>query len=373
MLGHNTTSQLECAQSGNDIVVSFADRTIRITVDGTELAPLSDWTFALWLVLPIAMREGVNVEVAKGIDPVALSNARRLVATWVQWQPSKFRYVTVTALPANEGRPRGRPGRLFFFSGGVDSTNMLLRQANLSSDDAAMTICGLDYRPGSEQFDALITKSDSVLEHFGVPRIIVSTDASKAVRDLKINHAFVLSAMGFLFSDRFGSCHLAADARIDSEFLVFPWGTNSVSNALFRSANYRLVTEDLDEGRTDKIARLSRHPRLLEAVSFCSDRRYRPENCGVCGKCIRTKARFLVLNGEIPPIFLNNRFDEADIQNLDFNNKIVFQSMLTLFFESGPDESNETVRLIGRRLQKQIDKQRKKSALRKITRLFERR
>ena len=39
-----------------------------------------------------------------------------------------------------------------------------------------------------------------------------------------------------------------------------------------------------------------------------------PENCGVCKKCIRTKAMFLATTGRLPDIFLDTAFDAELMQ-----------------------------------------------------------
>ena len=214
-----------------------------------------------------------------------------------------------------------------------------------------MTICGLDYKEGDERFRGLLSKSAPLLDFLGLNRIVVTTNIGRNVRNLKMTYGFVLAAIGFLFADEFSSCHLASDAKREDEFSVFPWGTNSISNELFRSSCFRLVTEDLDEGRTDKVRRLNSHPEFLPCLSFCSDSRYRPENCGSCGKCVRTKARFYVLCGGVPAIFRDNHFDGGQIRKLDFKDKVIFQSMLTLFVELGPDYSNPIIHLIDRELE----------------------
>ena len=41
-----------------------------------------------------------------------------------------------------------------------------------------------------------------------------------------------------------------------------------------------------------------------------------PENCGVCKKCILTKAMFLATTGRLPDIFLDTAFDAELMQKL---------------------------------------------------------
>jgi hypothetical protein len=344
-------SSLEYRSQADRIDVVFDDCHTYFQVDGFDLGETADPTFALWSALPYAMHRGVNIRTQHRLDPVSLQNARRLVALWSRWLPDYFHYIAIDAPTADPRPPQAGAGRLFFFSGGLDSSSMLLRQSAFRPEDRVLTICGLDYKEGDERFHGLLARSAPLLDFLGLDRIVVTTNIGRNVRNLKMTHGFVLAAIGFIFANRFSSCHLAADARREDEFSVFPWGTNSISNELFRSSSFRLVTEDLDEGRTDKVRRLNDHPDFLPGLSFCSDSRYRPDNCGSCAKCVRTKARFYVLRRSVPEIFLDNHFDEGHIRKLNFKDKVIFQSMLTLFVESGPDYSNPIVSLIDRKLE----------------------
>jgi hypothetical protein len=345
------SSALEYQVRDNQLDVFFDDCHTYFKVDGFDIGTTADATFALWSTLPYAMHRGVNINTKHRLDPIALQNARRLVALWSRWLPDYFRYIAIDGPTDDPRPPQAGPGRLFFFSGGMDSSSMLLRKSAFRPEDRVLTICGLDYKEGDQRFHELLSKSAPLLDSLELNRIVVTTNIGRNVRNLKMTHGFVLAAIGFLFASRFSSCHLAADARREDEFSVFPWGTNSISNELFRSSCFRLVTEDLDEGRTDKVRRLNSHPEFLPCLSFCSDSRFRPENCGSCGKCVRTKARFHVLCGSVPTIFRDNHFDGNHIKSMNFKDKVIFQSMLTLFVESGPDYSNSIIRLIDRELE----------------------
>lgn len=350
--GTTRTADLNVVVSGRRCEIEFDGAETYFEVDGdctfSDSARTS--TAALWAMLPVAMQRRVNMRLTQPVDPLALANARKLIAVWNSWVPENYNFVEIIAGDVSPASPSPPSGRLFFFSGGLDSQSMLLRFSDFTADDKVLTIRGLDYPVEGEGFEALCRKTQPILDHFGLERIVVTTNIAKVVRNLKLNHGFALASVGFLFSHMFKSCHLSADAKIQDEFLIFPWGTNIVTNRLFTATNYALATECLDEGRTDKVVRLSQNPAFLPGLSLCSDAKFRPENCGRCGKCVRTKARFYVMTGEVPPIFLENNFDDSYIERLDFRDKVIFQSLSALFHDSGPDLSNPTVRLIRRKL-----------------------
>jgi hypothetical protein len=349
------TADLNVAVSEQRCEIEFDGAEIYFDVEGCALSDSAETaTAALWAVLPVAMQRRVNIRLTRPVDPLALSNARKLVAVWNSWVPENYHFVEILSDHVSLASTPCATGRLFFFSGGLDSHSMLLRHSDFTPDDKTLTIRGLDYPVQGEGFDALRQKTQPILDHFGLARIVVTTNIARVVRKLKLNHGFALASVGFLFSHAFKSCHLSADAKVQDEFLIFPWGTNSVTNRLFSATDYAMVTECLDEGRTEKVVRLSKYPEFLPGLSLCSDAGYRPENCGRCGKCVRTKARFYVMTGQVPPIFQEDAFDGGYIERLNFKDKVIFQSMTELFHASGPDLSNPTVRLIRDKLDRAV-------------------
>jgi hypothetical protein len=102
---------------------------------------------------------------------------------------------------------------------------------------------------------------------------------------------------------------LAADSTLAEDMATFPWGTNHVTNAYFAGSDFLVQTVGNDCKRTEKIATLVDAGIDPQWLSFC--RKAIPANCGTCGKCVRTKAMFLVAAGGIPEIFLDNRFDHS--------------------------------------------------------------
>ena len=344
--------------AGTRCDVSFAGARIHFLADGREISETAATLAALWVVLPLAMQRGLNIRIRHPIDPLAVENARHLVNIWSRWAPEEFRWIDIVAEELT-AQATAATSRLYFFSGGLDSHSMLVRTGSFSPHDHALTILGLDYKEGDSKFQDLLRKTDPTLTAFGLGRLIVRTNAARVLRNLRLNHGFVLASAGFLLSDRFASCHLSADGNSEDEFLVFPWGTNSVTNKLFKASGYSLITECLDEGRSAKISRMMKNPSFLPNLTFCSDSRFRPDNCGVCGKCVRTKLSFLVMAGRVPEIFVKNGYDEASIDKLNFRDRVIFESLISLVQESGPDFDNPVVRAIKAKLDQEAHRRSK--------------
>lgn len=108
------------SQDGNRLELSYADKHIWIEVEGIELPPLRDFSFAVWMLLPIAMQHRQPLHVAAAVDRRVLENARKLMQVWEMWLPETFRSVVLSAdveLP-DPIRAERTDARLFFYSGG---------------------------------------------------------------------------------------------------------------------------------------------------------------------------------------------------------------------------------------------------------------
>ena len=99
--------------------------------------------------------------------------------------------------------------------------------------------------------------------------------------------------------------------------VTFPWGTNFITNDFFKGDGFELETKNSDLGRAEKIASLIHHPTALRSLVFCGDGKHRPNNCGRCSKCVRTKAMFLLELEEVPDLFIDREFDKRHALSLN--------------------------------------------------------
>ena len=92
------------------------------------------------------------------------------------------------------------------------------------------------------------------------------------------------------------------------DLVTFP-GTNHIINEYFNGSDFTVRSVGDKLGRTEKVAAIVEHKIDLSLLSFCRQKEAMPENCGVCKKCILTKAMFLATTGRLPDIFLDTAFD----------------------------------------------------------------
>ena len=271
--------------------------------------------FAVWLFLPIAMRTNANLHIeGKGTQQTVM-NAKKMSQIWASWMPGHFNDVDVTfdSIVTIE-EPQYTEDYLAFYSGGVDSTYCIGNKFEKEKKKISLlTVHGMDYSAiDDEKFNKFIEKTDIFASFYANRRLFVRTNAYAVYSKYKINtklshvtHIFTLAGCGFLFSGYYKNIIIAADYRLDQQHLVSPWGSNSATNFLFDDGITSLLTENDDVTRSEKMEWMISSDLALQSSTFCSDKKYRPNNCGVCSKCTRTKLMFLAATGSIPNIFLD--------------------------------------------------------------------
>ena len=304
------TVAFDLTQDRNMVKITGEGVNLHFAVEGIALPSDLDATFAVWAVMALAMEQGFNVHINHPVDPLVAENAERLSQFWEMWAPGWYRSIHVSGEGTWSRPPRVRLPLVQLYSGGVDATYALLKNRNADDQAYAATIFGIDSRSeeDEESFNSLIARTNPLLEQLSCRRIIIRTNANR--KPSEYSHGFTLAASLYLLSDLFAAGTIAADRTIAQDLVTFPWGTNHVINAYFNGSDFQVVSVGEGVTRTEKVAALAESGIDLTVLSFCRQRKFIPENCGVCNKCIRTKSMFLATTGKIPDIFVDSRLDE---------------------------------------------------------------
>ncbi len=309
-------------QSGNRVEIHGTPSPLFYELNGLDLPPVTDAAFAVWHILPWAMKLGFDYHIAAPVDPVVLANAEKLTRIWEMWLPHKFRELRITAegVPPQPPSVRGRD--LTFYSGGIDSTHMLLQLGRRPEPVTAITVHGMDYVADNHAgFQGLLAKTQPLLEALNYRRITLRSNASLVAKG---SHGWgmALSGHAFLLSGLFENGVFAADLSHEQDVGgLEPWGQNHVTNRYFRGRDFRFQSLCEETTRAEKTIDIVRDPLALAAASFCKDRTVRPNNCGHCVRCARAKVMFLGMTGKIPPVFIDNAYGDHTIQALKFEDK----------------------------------------------------
>lgn len=284
--------------------------------------------FALWAALPIAMRYGGSLEIGGATSAQARENAEMMSIIWSSWKPALFRPVKVVTSGYPEPAAPVSTKTLALYSGGVDSTFALKRfveETNAKPD--ILTIHGMDYRRDDhDKFEALQAKTRAFREKYAAENILVRSNAASIMRRFGVSssygHGFQLFSTLFLFDNTHNLGLISSDFTTDQDYLTLPWGTNTLTNKMFVGDRMRIRTLSNDITRGEKLAALAQDPFALNALSFCKNYSVRPENCGICSKCVRSKAMLHAAGMEMPDIFKIGGFDSSDLRFLDLSKPI---------------------------------------------------
>lgn len=313
-------------QTGNRIDLIGARIPIFYEVSGIELPELQDHSFAVWHLLPSCMKTGQSIHIDGPVDPDVIKNAMEFSRIWELWEPTKFRQVLITsseesATPIENCKKREK--QLACFSGGIDSTHMLLNMGIQEKRGTILGIHGMEiHYDNKQQFEELANWTKPLLEYLNYDRVTVRTNASKIGGG---HHSWALSLAGnaYLFRQLFEECVFASDFTAAEDFVSFPYGSNSISNLLLAGRDYRLRSLCNQFSRVDKLEPITKDHIALQTVTFCKQKHLRPQNCGICDKCIRTKIMMIVASGHIAEeIFIDPRLNRKLVHSLNFSDKI---------------------------------------------------
>lgn len=321
-------------KSANRVTIASGDFEIFFEVEGLEELRVSEYSFAVWAVLPIAMRSGTNLRIEGPVDPKTISNADLLSRAWELWLPARYSATRVSA-DSSEAAGLSRHPSVTLFSGGIDSTFNLLCNGPQTVRSHVLTVHGLDYPlDNSSQFSDFLKKTDPILTDLNYQRIVIRTNIYEPVKNLAINHGFCLASCAFLLRDHFEHAVIAPDYTWEQDMVVHPWGTNHVTNQYFSGSDFKLVTASSAASRTEKVARIASHATALSSVTFCSSKKNRPHNCGICSKCIRTKCMLLANSIPLPDIFLNRELLDRNLQVIDLNDPKEYAFFADLYIKA---------------------------------------
>ena len=171
------------------------------------------------------------------------------------------------------------------FSGGVDSTHMLLRRGRREPRSTVLTLQST--MENAEGFAELLRRTQPVLDDLNYDRMIVRTNAipfrpevsrgGPKLKPIKYHsYALLLAGPAFLLSDLFSEAYFAADLSWEQDVPAFPYGSNHITNRYLQGSNFRLQVLDDDVTRTMKIADIAASQTALQTLSFCTQQRVSP-------------------------------------------------------------------------------------------------
>ena len=265
-----------------------------------------------WLacLLPLAVTRGEALRIRLPVDPRLLANASRLMAIWSGWYP-ELRPVPLEA-DASPSRPEpGVRASGAFFSGGVDSFYMVLRDRNgarppeVPPIEKLLLVQGFDIPVADDaEFGRLKDSLSRAADELGLELVDVATNL-RAVRFReaawgRLSHGSALASVGLAAERGFRSLCIAA-THYDGP--VKPWGSQPETDPLLSTENMRVFHVGLLIPRREKTEYISRFDVALRHLHVCYRLRS-AENCCDCEKCVLAILNLEVLGAldRCPPL-----------------------------------------------------------------------
>jgi hypothetical protein len=264
-------------------------------------------------LLPLAVTLRQPLRVHAPVDPVLFSNIPRLMETWSAWYRRRFpevRPVPVDApLEATALRPGPRESAAFF-SGGVDSFYMVLRNPEVRK---LLCVRGFDIPLSApEEFERLRGRLAMAAEELGRQLVDVTTNLRatrfRVTRWGHLAHGCALAGVALAIEPRLESVHIAGTHY---EGPIRPWGSHPETDPLLSTSRTRFAHEDAGVSRSMKTELVSGSEVALRSLHVC----YRinsSENCGNCKKCILTMLNLELLGA----LSRSSTFPKLDLERV---------------------------------------------------------
>jgi len=255
----------------------------------------SDW--ALYGQAIISMSKNIEIDVRQPVTHEAFAAFEQLkrvtdTLSFPGVAPLRLNFHKVVASPARPAKPKGK--RLLCMSGGVDSTAAAIRGLDDGSYSHGMLIAGADY-PSAEHpgFMELRPRVRRIAENLGIGLLEVETDIRRMGMNYEMLHGFMLAMCLHFFDASFTGAGIATDTTPYQDFISHPWGTSSTLTPFLGTALFPIEPLMGDLDRVQKSGMVALHPGgLLKDISICYEDISTGGNCGVCGKCVRTRLAF---------------------------------------------------------------------------------
>jgi hypothetical protein len=222
-----------------------------------------------------------------------LAGLEQLQEIFAGWVPG-LRRVSISARSAPP--PAAKPGAATLFSGGADSLYTFLERDEDIVE--AIHIRGFDYRREKRALaDEIDRRNRAFIEGRGRTLTIVESNLRDLYDALRV-HIYV-----------YHGCHLASVALAIGRAHVFvpstfpwasmpPWGSHPLTDPLWGNGAVEFIHHGASAGRVDKLRRIGKETDAMDLLRVCPG--FDTYCCGVCEKCLRTRAALRLLRLHCP-------------------------------------------------------------------------
>lgn len=256
----------------------------------------------------LAMRNAADLHVHGTVSPSLLSNLEEFQAAWNAWLPAKYTQCVITADEERE-QPAAGNGAVVAFSGGVDSCFSAWRHRTrdcgrlATAVKAGVMVHGFDIPLEEEGMFAIAAeRSGKILRSLDMELIPVATNLGRELRKCWGDaHGAAIASCLMLLQSGYSAGIIASTEPYTS--MVFPWGSNPVTDRFLSSGSFRIIHDAAAFTRSQKIRKIAHHPEIKQHLRVCWEGAEKDRNCGHCEKCVRTVLNFRVSGAGLPGCF----------------------------------------------------------------------
>lgn len=281
-----------------------------------QLVPSVEAFASVFLIPALAL--GVRLVLDLPPSETWLANARRIVPLFRKW----WGYTGPDPLFGIESRPDAGPPRIEggqCFSGGLDSFYTLFKSPHRR--DYLVFVHGFDIPLSDERrMRAYEPSLRTVAAETGRKALLLRTSLRRHSQVRAVSwseaHAGALAAAGHVLSDTLGSLVIPSTL---SSGRPERYGSNWDSDPLWSSDRLRVVHDETDLERWDKLPPIADEPLLYRCLRVCWENLEPTGNCGRCEKCMRTRVLFARwgLLDRIAPVFAEKRSLVESLDRMD--------------------------------------------------------
>lgn len=297
-------------------------------VVGARIEGIPDETKHLWYRLPVAYKSALTEScdpfvvaylldamhcaadfiVHGEVSPSLLQNLEEFQDAWAIWKPRRYTKVDILADYEREQIPPDTTATVMTFSGGVDACFTAYRhrtgkcgrwQRNLR---AGLMIHGFDMTlRKANDYQRALKKSGILLQSLGMELIPVATNLRKVLFDPVDAQGNFLASCLTLLKGEYISGLIAGSFYFPA--LIFPWGTNPITDPLLSSDSFRIIHDGTGYSRFEKVRQIAEWSETLTNLRVCIVGENKDRNCCRCEKCIRTILSYRAWGLGLPTCF----------------------------------------------------------------------
>ena len=269
-----------------------------------------------------AMGHGHDLHVHGDVSLPLLQNVEDFKHHWVCWLPQNYKPIDISVKKEIhiETPPPGEG--ICAFSGGVDSCFTVYRHRkgiqHRRNVTAGLIIHGFEVPLNDkEAFDVSFVRAKKLLNSIGMEAIPMASNSHEFSHRWMYEFMCGLSSCMSLLGNRFSEGLVGgAVVKTVASGMIFPWGSNSSSDHLLSSEQFKIINDGGFYTRTQKIDYLANWKECNENLQVCWENKQDIGNCGLCSKCLINILNYRATMNEVPVCFPHAVTPE-DIHNVE--------------------------------------------------------